>query len=277
MKSENATRCRICNSPSDPIFELEVLGKYQAEFHQCTKCAFVYIVNPFWLVESFKSELNGLDIGSVDRCLVVADFVDSFVGSANDRNRVFLDWGGGYGLLARLMRDRGLNFESYDPFVSPLFTEPANNQVGNRYELVTLSEVVLHLTDPVEVLREILLTSDLVLFTAVIAPETIPVGWWYLMPETGQHVAIYHVRTLDALAQELGVRITSDGRFFHVLHRNRLGIKRCLIIKYRSLAFAIAWAKATKRTIKRGLGINASLTPGDQAKLINNLRRNEEL
>ena len=140
-----------------------------------------------------------------------------------------------------------------------------------------MSEVALHLTDPVPVFKKIMESTNTLVFTAVIAPEVVPNDWWYLMPDTGQHVAIYHEESLQALAEQLGVQVTSDGRFFHVLHRNSLGVKSRLIIKSRPLAFAFAWFNATTRLVKRGLGKNSSLTPADQAKLIADMPWNKKV
>jgi hypothetical protein len=268
MESENARRCTICDSRREQLFELRVLGKYQATYGQCINCRFLSSDDPYWLHESFASKLNDLDIGSVDRCLIVADFVESFIRSANSKNGRFLDWGGGYGLLARLMRDRGLDFVSHDVYTHPLFVEPNEGLESDTFELITMSEVALHLTDPVPIFTKILESTNTIIFTAVIAPHVIPKDWWYLMPDTGQHVAIYHKETLETLASQLGVRITTDGRFFHVLHRKRLGIRSRLIIRFRPLAFVVAWVNATVRLAKRGFGKTNSLTPSDQEKLI---------
>ena len=275
MTTENTSLCLICDSQRELLFEIRVLGKYQAEYCRCTNCHFVSCVNPFWLQESFTSNLNDLDIGSVDRCLIVADFVESYIRSVKIRTARFLDWGGGYGLLARIMRDRGLDFSSHDIYARPLFVEPTEILESETFELVTLSEVVLHLTDPIPVFTKILESTNTVVFTAVIAPDIIPIDWWYLMPDTGHHVAIYHRETLQALARRLGVQLTTDGRFFHVLHREDIGIKGRLIIKFRPLAFVVAWINATTRLVKRGIGINSSLTPADQAQLIANMPWNK--
>jgi hypothetical protein len=174
------------------------------------------------------------------------------------------------------MRDRGLDFGSYDIYTRPLFVEPTEILESENFELVTMSEVVLHLADPIPVFEKILESTNKVMFTAVIAPDVIPNDWWYLMPDTGQHVAIYHRKTLQALARKLGAQLTSDNRFFHVLHRDNIGLKSRLIMKFRHLAFALAWINATTRLVKRGIGINNSLTPTDQAKLMANLPWNRQ-
>ena len=274
---ESQELCAVCSGSTKFLFSYEVRGEHQASLRECLNCRFTYIANPHWLDESFSSELNDLDIGSVDRCLVLADFVEVLIRSMKSSKSRFLDWGGGYGLLSRIMRDRGLDFVSHDIYTRPLFVESSSNLNSETFELITMSEVALHLVDPVPVLTKIMESTDILVFTAVIAPEVVPNDWWYLMPDTGQHVAIYHEETLQALAEKLGVQVTSDGRFFHVLHRKSLGVKSRLIIKSRPLAFAFAWFNATTRLVKRGLGKNGSLTPADQAKLIADMPWNKKV
>ena len=273
---ESQELCAVCSGGTSFLFSYEVRGKHQASLHECHNCRFTYISNPHWLDESFSSELNDLDIGSVDRCLVLADFVEVLIRSMKSSKSRFLDWGGGYGLLSRIMRDRGLDFASHDIYTRPLFVESSSNLNSETFELITMSEVALHLVDPVPVFTKIMESTDVLVFTAVIAPTVIPNDWWYLMPDTGQHVAIYHEETLQVLAKKLGVQVTSDGRFFHVLHRKSLGVKSRLLIKSRPLAFAFAWFYATARLAKRGLGRNESLTPADQARLIADLPWNRK-
>jgi len=261
---ETQELCAVCSSNTKFLFSYEVRGEHLASLRECLTCHFTFIVNPYWLADSFTSELNGLDIGSVDRCLVLADFLEVFIRSEKMASSNFLDWGGGYGLLARIMRDRGLDFVSHDLYTRALFVDSFEIAEDTTFELVTMSEVALHLPDPIPIFRKILESTTTIIFTAVIAPDEISSDWWYLMPDTGQHVAIYHEDTLQYLAKNLGVQVTTDGRYFHVLHRNRLGIKSRLIIKYRPLVFAFAWFIATIRLVKRGLGKSSSLTTGDQ-------------
>ena len=273
---ESQELCAVCSGNTKFLFSYKVRGEHQASLRECVTCHFAFIVNPHWLADSFSSELNDLDIGSVDRCLILADFVEVLIRSQKWSKSRFLDWGGGYGLLARIMRDRGLDFGSHDIYTQPLFVKSSEVDESDTFKLVTMSEVALHLTDPVPVFKKILESTNTLVFTAVIAPNTIPNDWWYLMPDTGQHVGIYHKETLQVLANQLGVQITSDGRFFHILHRERFGIKSQLVVKFRPLAFAFAWLHATARVVKRGLGKNNSLTPADQASLIAGLPWNQK-
>ena len=77
-----------------------------------------------------------------------------------------------------------------------------------------MSEVALHLTDPLEMIKSLTARSDRLLMTAVVPPEKIGTDWWYLMPQTGQRVAFYPVETLRWIAKRLSLHLLTDGRFF---------------------------------------------------------------
>lgn len=267
----NPETCAICEGVCNFLFVMKVRGEMDANVFECSECRFTFVKDPTWLDSSFSDQLNALDIGSVDRCLVFADFLEVFIKLIGNKSGRFLDWGGGYGLLTRLMRDRGLDFWNYDPYVQPLFVGPAIATENEIFDLVTMSEVALHITNPVAVFEKILETTDCILFSAVVAPNRIPVDWWYLMPDTGQHVAIYHNETLKALANQLGVNLTSDGRLFHVLHRKKLSPSARLLVKSRVLIFTAAWLMNTLRLAGRGFGRGLSLTAKDQQQMISEL------
>ena len=141
---ESQELCAVCSGSTKFLFSFEVRGEHQASLRECLNCRFTYIANPHWLDESFSSELNDLDIGSVDRCLVLADFVEVLIRSMKSSKSRFLDWGGGSGLLSRIMRDRGLDFVSHDIYTRPLFVESSSNLNSETFELITMSEVALH-------------------------------------------------------------------------------------------------------------------------------------
>ncbi|MFM8853173.1 MAG: methyltransferase domain-containing protein, partial [Acidimicrobiaceae bacterium] len=99
--------------------------------------------------------MNELDLGSVARCLVVADFVTA-VFPPHRNGYTALDWGGGDGLLTRLLRERDVNCVWQDPFAKPRFVGDAIYEPNSRVDVTVVSEVFLHLTDPVSALRSLL-------------------------------------------------------------------------------------------------------------------------
>jgi hypothetical protein len=135
------------------------------------------------------------------------------------------------------------------------------------------SEVFLHLTDPLYALRSLLAISEVVVITAVVPPKQIEPNWWYLMPESGQHVSFYPIVSLKELARLTGTQLSSDRRFFHVFSHRRLSIWTRTLIRLRFLAFGVAFVQQGSRLVRTALGNSNSLTLADQARLIQKRHR----
>jgi hypothetical protein len=201
----------------------------------------------------------------------VADFVEVLANSLKVDNPKVLDWGGGYGLLTRILRDRGMRCAHYDPYTEPLFAEKTDLRSDARFDLIVLSEVMLHMTDPVSTLTELLKFSDNIMFTAVIAPPDVTPDWWYFMPDTGQHVAIFSQQTIPELGSALKVKTLSDKQFFHLVAKDQPGLLTRLLFTKRFIPFGVAALLYLKRQVMRALGKSNSLLQNDQEELINRL------
>lgn len=263
--------CPICHSESNYFSTIAIRAGISGEYHSCTSCKFIYAQNPSWLEGSFTDALNSLDIGSVDRCNIVADFVEVLANSLKIDNPQVLDWGGGYGLLTRILRDRGIRCAHHDPYTEPLFAENIALQPDARFDLIVLSEVMLHMTDPISTLTELLKLSDNIMFTAVIAPPDVTPDWWYFMPDTGQHVAIFSQQTIPELGVALKVKTLSDKQFFHLVAKDQPGFLTRLLFSKRFIPFGVAALLYLKRQGMRALGKSSSLLQNDQEELINRL------
>lgn len=260
--------CSICGRQSSEMVSYKVLQKIDARLMRCDGCGFMFVQEPVWLESSFHDELNVLDLGSVDRCGIVLDFLEVFARSERLASSTILDWGGGYGLLTRMARDRGLDCVNFDPYVKDLFSGPARVTSEVAAGITVASEVFLHLPDPLSVLKILLKHSDSVLVTAVVPPLDVAANWWYLMPETGQHVAFFPVSALEELARHTGTRLHTDGRFFHVFTRRTLRVRTRLLVRSRVATYGLALLGHVLRQVKRSMGRNPSLTPADQRELM---------
>jgi hypothetical protein len=260
-------QCRICRAPAGIAFTVCIRNERNESLFRCSTCSFCFFAEPDWLEQSFSEELNELDIGSVARSLFVADFMTA-VFPLRRSGYTVLDWGGGDGLLTRLLRERGINCVWQDPFVKPRFVGAAIYEPSSRVDVTVVSEVFLHLTDPVSVLRLLLSQSEVVIMTAVVPPKDITAQWWYLMPETGQHVSFYPPPALQALATQTGSRLYTDGRFFHVFSRRKLAFTTRMLIKIRPLAYGRAYIQHGARMIRIASGKSHSMTADDQARLV---------
>ncbi len=209
--------CKICNSSTTVIFNAKVLGKYPVNYYQCEECQFIQTEQPYWLAESYESAITSLDIGLISRNIHYLPITQAIINKLYNADGQFLDYGGGYGMFVRMMRDDGFNYYRQDDFCDNTFSKyfdvtdlPANS----KFELVTAFEVFEHLPDPVTELKRMLEYSTNILFSTEIQPKkalTNPSDWWYFAQETGQHVAFYTHKSLDLLAKSSGLNYYTYG------------------------------------------------------------------
>lgn len=134
----------------------------------------------------------------------------------------FLDYAGGYGIFVRLMRDMGHNFFRQDNYCANIFARRFDVQElaasERTFDLVTAFEVFEHFASPKEELRNILKFGNLILFSTELVPTEKDnlSSWWYLAPETGQHVTFFTMRSLAALGASFGLQLYSNGKNLHL-------------------------------------------------------------
>ena len=257
-------KCAICGGSCEGLLQYLVRKEHRATLARCQKCGFCFVANPFWLSGSFYETLQPLDIGTVDRCSLVLDFVQAITRVSSWRaDSKFIDWGGGYGLMTRMARDRGINMANFDPYVQPLFSSPANLDNLCPAQVIVASEVFLHIENPLDVLDQLLSFSPVVIITAVVPPDRVSPDWWYLMPDTGQHVSFYPVSTLKKMAEITRTHLISDGRFFHIFSRKELPFRTRTIVRSRFLTFGISYVLNGLLLASRSLNRSRSLTQID--------------
>ncbi len=215
--------CAICQSPAVPHCTEVVLNKYNIQYYQCSSCQFIFTESPYWLNEAYESAIAGLDIGLIMRNESMAGVVQSVITTWLDQKAKFIDYGGGYGMLVRMMRDRGFDFYRQDSYCSNLFasTFDITDVPPFRAELVTAFEVFEHMTDPIAGLESMLELSDTILFSTAVQPNpsVTPATWWYFSPFAGQHIAIFSRASLYALANRFGLNYCWNDRDVHLFTR----------------------------------------------------------
>ena len=210
-------QCKICGSATAPALTAKILGKYNAVYYRCLACGFMQTEEPHWLNELHASAINEIDLGPINRAFSSSKLIEGIILSSFDKNAKFVDYGAGYGVLVRLMRDRGFDFYWQDRYCENLFAKHFPAELGDKFELLTAFEVFEHLVDPLTEIRIMLNYSNNLLFSTMLIPYDVRTDWWYFGPEHGQHVSFYSVQALEHIARRFNLNLYTNSTNLHLL------------------------------------------------------------
>jgi hypothetical protein len=220
--------CKACESKADFAFSGTLLETHVAKYFRCGNCGFLFTEDPIWLGSADAKSVSQFDTGILQRNLLLTKIVTVLTKIFFDPKGRFLDYGGGYGVFTRLMRDNGLDFYWHDPFSVNLFARgfeyfPAG---FGKFELVTAIEVFEHLPAPRDLMDFCFANSltDSLFFTTLLYGPSPPKHdeWWYYSKETGQHISFYNERTLENLANSYHLDFYSNADFFHLMTKKKI-------------------------------------------------------
>ncbi len=200
--SPKSDRCRLCSGPIQKQFTLRVLEKFDVAYSKCLLCASLQCERPYWLGEAYQSNLALLDTGVAQRNLanLAATYpVSRILGLKN-----LVDHGGGDGLLCRLLRDYGLNCFVNDKYATVSYARGFCTPNFARPELLLAFEVLEHFENPCNDLDALFRTNPDAIFASTGIFSDQGPDWWYLTPETGQHIFFYSRQALRQVADLKG-------------------------------------------------------------------------
>ena len=116
-------KCRICGSKCEVKHTALIMGKYKINYYLCNECNFLQAEEPYWLEESYANPINNTDTGLVSRNISLAKKTSIILYYLFGKKGMYLDYGGGYGLFTRLMRDRGFDFYWQDSYTENLLSK----------------------------------------------------------------------------------------------------------------------------------------------------------
>ena len=205
---------KICSLDNPYMFGLSGIPVY---YYRCTDCEFLFTTFcDDWTAEDFRNFIYNDDYIKVDGDYAEArprrdgkffvELLRPYAGLS------VLDYGGGAGVLAAVLRAEGIEADCYDPYSSP-------DRPQDRFDVITCMEVIEHSPDPVATLRDmasLLNAGGCILVGTGLQPddvETVRTNWWYVAPRNG-HISLQSAASLIPLGKAAGL-VTYRAGYLH--------------------------------------------------------------
>ena len=240
-------KCLICSERVVFVFKMIILKKYTVSYFYCDNCGFLKTEKPYWLNEAYQDAISDSDTGIVKRNIENSKRLIPFLNGICNPSGEFVDISGGYGLLTRLLRDKGFNCFSTDKYCQNIFAKDFEPEDGMKADCLFAFEVLEHIDNAASFFKEYFnkFKCKTVIFTTETFDGAPPfMDWWYYSFETGQHISFYQKRTLQEIAELLGCKYYRISNCWHLITDKVLPLymKQVLLNKYLRLIYSI-WLK----------------------------------
>ena len=198
------TACRLCGNRTELLFKSTILGKHQVGYYNCETCKSLQTETPYWLDEAYGAgNLSTADPGAVTRnlyCQAVVYAIARVCGLPKDAS--ILDFGGGNGLLCRLLRDAGFDAKLTDAHATNNFAQGFDaTDNDSKFDVVCAFEIMEHFAAPSEDLAALFEPEPRVMIASTEIYEDHGPDWWYLSGASGQHVFFYSEEAMEFIAE----------------------------------------------------------------------------
>ncbi|VEP13841.1 conserved hypothetical protein [Hyella patelloides LEGE 07179] len=224
-------KCRLCSGAATYVFSKKLIQKYEVAFFHCNQCESLQTEAPYWLDEAYEGCKSIPDIATVSRCQNLKSIVymvaKIFGLSSSD---MILDWGGGDGLLTRMMRDAGLNAYLLDKYIRNHYAVGFEDRLTHNYKMITAFEVLEHFSNPETEIENIFKRNPEILFISTGLYKSQDSDWGYLTPLSGRHVFFYSEKSRQHIAKRFGYELITEQNF-SIFYKNTLDFSRRWLLK----------------------------------------------
>ncbi|OYW45783.1 MAG: hypothetical protein B7Z08_06275 [Sphingomonadales bacterium 32-68-7] len=204
--------CRLCAGDHPTYkFSATIMDERQIDYFHCDGCGSLQTEEPVWLDQAYSLHLGSLDCGAVQRnldnaglCLLVAKMWGL---------RSALDFGGGDGMLTRLVRDYGINCFVSDKYADPVYAQGFTNPDFDTPDMLFSFEVFEHFAHPAEQLDALFALRPAVLLASTGLYQDQGKDWSYLSLKSGRHVFFYSADAMRTIARKYGYTVQHQGQY----------------------------------------------------------------
>jgi hypothetical protein len=143
------TPCRLCDGPTLEVFKKFVLARQDVSYRECQTCHSLQTEEPWWLDAAYADgNLAPTDTGTTWRgvnCQAIIYSSARVLGFCTTAS--VLDYGGGSGLLCRLLRDQGFDARAFDAYAKNDLARGFEDN-GVRPDILCSFEVAEHFANP---------------------------------------------------------------------------------------------------------------------------------
>lgn len=222
------TTCKVCSKGAS-LYGVVDLNKNCGEtngvllplagmpiwYYQCDHCQLIFTRNmDDWTQEDFKDYVYNKSYYKVDPDYAIerptrnAAFLHNLI---KNKSLTLLDYGGGNGKTAELLRDVGHDAHSWDPFSG----EPRPDL---QADVVSSIEVFEHTTDPHGTFQEavsFLKPGGMLVFTTLVNDDLKPREMhWYISPRNG-HLLMHSYKSIQYLCDYYGREVNHINNSLH--------------------------------------------------------------
>ncbi len=243
--------CRICTRNVSRFAETMILSRYTIQYYVCKNCGFLQTEEPYWLQEAYQDSINIYDTGILQRNIDFSKRTAVLLHTLFDDDFKCLDYGGGYGIFCRLMRDMGFDFFWHDPYTKNLVARGFEYTGNQKINFITAFECFEHFQYPFIEIGKLLEISDTIFFSTLLppTPTPLPKDWWYFGLNHGQHIAFYSEKTLRFIAEHFKLKLYSNGTYLHLFVTKAPNIRNLNFLM--KLKFLLMGKEKINRLIKQ--------------------------